>query len=50
MIDNSLKDLIIHNLDVLDFLDIIGYDLSDLVDVLEDEIEKNQQELLRACR
>ena len=46
---NELKQLIIHNLDVTDFLDIIGYGLEDLVDLLEDEIEEYQQELLSAC-
>lgn len=47
---DDLKDLIIAKLDVLEFLDIIGYELADLVEVLEDEIEENQQELIRACR
>ena len=46
---NELKQLIIHNLDVTDFLDIIGYGLEDLVELLEDEIEEYQQELLSAC-
>jgi len=48
MID-TLKTLIIHKLDVEEFLDLIGYDLSDLVDVLEDELTTNYQELLSAC-
>ena len=48
MID-ELKTLIIHKLDVEEFLDIIGYDLSDLVDVLQDELETNYTELLSAC-
>ena len=46
---DELKQLIIHNLDVTDFLDILGYDLSDLVDLLEDEIEEHYSQLLRAC-
>ena len=48
MIDD-LKYLIAAKLDVLEFLDIIGYDLSDLVEVLEEEIEENEAELRRAC-
>ena len=47
---NELKQLIIHNLDVTDFLDIIGYGLEDLVDLLEDEIEEYFSELTEACR
>jgi hypothetical protein len=46
----ELKYLIVAKLDVLEFLDIIGYDLADLVEVLEDEIEENQEELTRAVR
>jgi hypothetical protein len=34
----ELKDLIIHNLDVVDFLDIIGVSIDDLVEKFEDEI------------
>ena len=48
MVD-ELKQLIIHNLDVTEFLDIFGYELSDIVDKFEDEIEEYQQELYRAC-
>lgn len=50
MTGDDLKTLIVHNLDVLEFLDIIGYDLADLVEILEDEIETNEHELRRACR
>ncbi len=46
----ELKLKIIHNLDVMEFLDIIGYELSDLVEVLEDEVEENEKELRRAVR
>jgi len=46
---DTLKSLIIHKLDITEFLDIIGYDLSDLVDVLDDELEENYAELLSAC-
>lgn len=47
---DDFKYLIAAKLDVLEFLDIIGYDLSDLVEVLEDEIEEHAEELERACR
>lgn len=50
MIDDDLKYRIVAQLDVLEFLDIIGYDLADLVEILEDEIEENKSELERACR
>ena len=46
---DELKTLIIHKLDVDEFLDIIGYELSDLVDVLTDEITENYATLLSAC-
>ena len=45
---NELKELIIHNLDVVDFLDLIGKDISDLVDVFEDDIIENERELWKA--
>lgn len=47
---NELKQRIIHNLDVIDFLDILGLDLSDLVDILEEEVEDKFTQLERACR
>lgn len=47
---DELKQLIIHNLDVLEFLDILGLDMPDLVDVLEEEIEENYTRLHAACR
>jgi len=45
----ELKMLIASKLDVTEFLDIIGYTMFDLVEVLEEEIQNNKQELLRAC-
>lgn len=48
--EQELKYEIVKKLDIMEFLDIIGYDLSDLVDVLEDAIEQNEEELIRACR
>ena len=47
--NEELKLLIAANLDVIDFLDIIGYDLADLLEVLEDELEEYQTQLLAAC-
>jgi len=46
----ELKILIPAKLDVIEFLDIIGYDLADLVEILGDEIEEHQVELLSACQ
>ncbi len=44
----ELKALIVHNLDVLEFLDIIGMDLADLVEYFEEEIEEHQKVLRKA--
>jgi hypothetical protein len=46
---DELKDLIVHNLDVTEFLDILGYDLADIIDKFEDECEEYRQELYKAC-
>ncbi len=46
----ELKALIVANLDVMEFLDILGYELSDLVDAFEDEIEEQHSEFERAVR
>ncbi len=46
---DELKTLIVHKLDVDEFLDIIGYELSDLVEVLSDVITENYTTLLSAC-
>jgi hypothetical protein len=45
----ELKLLVASKLDVNEFLDIIGYDMFDLVEALSDEVEENHQELVRAC-
>lgn len=45
---DELKHLILHNLDVMAFLDIIGKDLSDLVEVFDDEIDEFFDELMKA--
>lgn len=49
MVD-ELKDLIVAKLDVTEFLDILGYDLADIIDKFEEEIEEYEQELFSACR
>lgn len=47
----ELKEEIVAKLDVLEFLDILGWDVSDLVELLEEHIDEDQQqELQRACR
>lgn len=46
----ELKALIVANLDVVEFLDILGLDMADLVNLLEEEIEKEHTRLQRACR
>jgi hypothetical protein len=45
----ELKCLIASKLDVAELLDIIGYTMFDLVEVLEEEIDANFDELLKAC-
>lgn len=47
--NDELKLLIAARLDISEFLDIIGYDLADLLEVLGEEIEEYKQELLDAC-
>ena len=46
----DLKLLIVHNLDVLDFLDILGVSFAELVDILEDQVEEEYTRLKHACR
>ena len=46
----ELKELITAKLDVTEFLDILGYDLYDIIDKFEEEIEEHQQELISACK
>ena len=45
---DELKDLIIHNLDITDFLDILGLEFADIIDKFEEEIAENFDELQRA--
>jgi hypothetical protein len=46
---NELKLLIASKLDVEEFLDILGFDMHSLVEVLEDEIVEHFDDLVRAC-
>lgn len=46
---DELKDLIVAKLDITQFLDILGYDLADIIDKFGDEIEEHRQELVSAC-
>lgn len=48
MIDD-LKELIVHNLDITEFLDILGLELSDIIDKFDDEIAENEVLLRKAC-
>lgn len=52
MIDDieEIKTLIIHKLDVTEFLDLLGLELADILDKFEDEIEENYTSLIKACR
>ena len=47
---DELKLLIVHNLDVYEFLDILDISLAELTDILEEQIEDKYEELTRACR
>lgn len=48
----ELKALIISNLDVVEFLDVISLELADLVNLpeIEELIEEHRQELQRSVR
>lgn len=43
-----LKDEIAAKLDVLEFLDIIGVEMSDLVELLEEYVQEYSEELKKA--
>ena len=47
---DELKLLIAHNLDVLEFLDILDISFPELIDILEEQCEDKYEELTRACR
>lgn len=44
----ELKTRIVAGLDVIEFLDILGLDISDLVELLEEQIEEQVEELRSA--
>lgn len=44
----ELKQLITHNLDVLEFLDLLNLELDDIIDKFDDEIKDNYDILLNA--
>lgn len=48
--NEELKELIAVKLDVVEFLDILGLELVDIVDKFEDEIEEAKEELMAALR
>ena len=48
--NDELKDLIIHNLDIMEFFDLLGVELADIIDKFEEEIEENQDALLKAVQ
>jgi hypothetical protein len=46
----ELKLLIAANLDVYELLDVLGIDMTDLCDILEEQIEENESQLRRIVR
>ena len=46
----ELKLLIADRLDVMEFLDILGWDMFDLVEYLDEAIEEKFEELVSACK
>lgn len=47
---NELKYKVAQCLDVMEFLDIIGMSMEDVVERFEEEIEEYEEQLERACR
>lgn len=45
---NELKEEVAAKLDVVEFLDIIGLDMHDLVELLEEYVQEYSEELKRA--
>jgi hypothetical protein len=48
--NDELKERIVKGLDELELLDALGLDITDLVEILEEQIEENRQELERLVR
>lgn len=44
----ELKDLIVHNLDITEFFDILGIELAECIDKFDEEIEENFGSLVKA--
>lgn len=44
----ELKDLIVHNLDMTEFFDILGIELAECIDKFDEEIEENFSRLVKA--
>lgn len=44
----ELKDLIVHNLDITEFFDVLGIELAECIDKFTDEIEENFERLVKA--
>ena len=44
----ELKELIVHNLDISEFFDILGLELSDFIDKFDEEVQECFVELKRA--
>jgi hypothetical protein len=48
--NKELKELITAKLDVSQFLDLLGWELSDLVEALSEEVHANRELFTEACR
>lgn len=46
----ELKARIVSAMDVTTFLDFLGLDLVDIIDLFDEELEENYSRLDRACR
>jgi hypothetical protein len=46
----ELKERIVSALDVLEFLDILGYELADIIDKFDEELEEHYTEFDKAVR
>ena len=44
----ELKDLIVHNLDMTEFFDILGIELAECIDKFDEEIEEHFSHLVKA--
>lgn len=44
----ELKDLIVHNLDMTEFFDLLGIELAEFIDKFDEEIEENFGRLVKA--